>query len=125
MQSLNQYLAVFIGAGIGGTMRHGANQVAARWLAAGIPWSTFAVNVLGSIAVGAVTGYFAASGEGSATTKLFVATGILGGFTTFSAFSLEVTQYLQRGQLATAALYVAGSLLFSVAGVFAGLAAAR
>ncbi len=117
-------LVVFLGAGLGGVMRHAVNLAAARWLGQGFP-GTFAVNVTGSLLMGLIAGWFALRGEASQPVRLFLTTGLLGGYTTFSAFSLDAALLWQRGEAALAALYVAGSVVLSLAGVFAGLALMR
>jgi CrcB protein len=114
------YLIVFAGAGLGGALRHGVNELALRWFGTSYPVSTLAVNVVGSFAMGLLAGYFAFRGEASPAWKLFLATGVLGGFTTFSAFSLDVVLLYQRGAVVPAALYVAGSVVLSVAGLVLG-----
>jgi CrcB protein len=120
-------LIVFLGAGLGGAMRHGVNIGCARLCGTAFPWGTLTVNILGSAAMGLIAGYFAfRAGEGwSQHLRLFLTTGILGGFTTFSAFSLDVALLWERGQVAGAGVYVTGSVLLSILGVFAGLAAMR
>jgi fluoride exporter len=119
------YLVVFLGAGLGGALRHAVNIAAARLLGVEFPWGTLAVNVLGSLAIGLVAGWFALRGEASEPWRLFLATGLLGGFTTFSAFSLDVALLYERGALGAAGLYVLASVGLSIAAVFAGLALAR
>lgn len=115
------YLIVFLGAGIGGALRHGVNVAAMRLLGAGYPWGTLAVNIAGSLAMGLLAAWFAFKGDDGGHWRLFLATGILGGFTTFSAFSLDVALMVERHQLGPAALYVGASVLLSVAGLFVGL----
>jgi fluoride exporter len=115
------YLIVFLGAGFGGALRHGVNIAAARLLGTGFPFGTFAVNLLGSLAMGLIAEYFALRGDASQSWRLFLTTGILGGFTTFSAFSLDVALLWDRGQTGLALLYVAGSVLLAIAGLFLGL----
>ena len=119
------YLIVFIGAGIGGALRHGVNGAAARLLGTGFPWGTLAVNIAGSLIMGLLAGYFAFRGEAAQVWRLFFTTGILGGFTTFSAFSLDTALLYERGQMAPLAAYVAGSVLLSILAVFLGLAIMR
>ena len=116
-------LLVFLGAGLGGVLRHGVNLAAARVLGAGLPWGTLAVNVVGSFLMGLIAGWLALrAGEGwSQPVRLFLATGILGGFTTFSAFSLDAALLWERGQGGMAAAYVAGSVVLSLAALAAGL----
>lgn len=115
------YLIVFLGAGIGGALRHGVNVAALRLLGAGFPWGTLAINVTGSFVMGLVAEYFALKSGLSPQWRLFLTTGILGGFTTFSAFSLEVALLYERGELMAAGLYVLGSVVLAVVGLFAGL----
>ncbi|MCU4182355.1 fluoride efflux transporter CrcB [Bosea sp. BH3] len=118
---------VFLGAGIGGVLRHGVNLAALRWPLASFPYGTLAINILGSGLMGLVAGWFAfRAGEGTPHgLRLFLATGILGGFTTFSAFSLDAVLLWQRGETAAAATYVVGSVLLSLAALVAGLALVR
>ena len=115
------YWIVFLGAGIGGAMRHGVNVAALRLVGAGFPWGTLAINIAGSFAMGLVAEYFALKSGLPQQWRLFLATGVLGGFTTFSAFSLEVALLYERGELMSAGLYALGSVVLAVAGLFAGL----
>lgn len=115
------YLIVFAGAGLGGALRHASNVWALRWFGSNYPVSTLAVNVIGSFAMGLLAGYLALRGEAPQAWRLFLATGVLGGFTTFSAFSLDVVLLYQRGALLQAALYVVLSVTLSVAGLLVGL----
>jgi CrcB protein len=119
------YAIVFLGGGLGAALRHGVNLGAARWLGAGFPFGTLIVNVTGSLVMGLIAGYFAFKGDASQNWRLFLTTGILGGYTTYSAFSLDAALLYERGEVGLAAIYVVGSVLLSVAGLFAGLAIAR
>ncbi|MGE0564877.1 MAG: fluoride efflux transporter CrcB [Pseudolabrys sp.] len=119
------YLVVFLGGGIGAALRHGVNLGAARLLGTNFPWGTLTVNVVGSLAMGLIAAYFAFKGDASQHWRLLLATGVLGGFTTFSAFSLDVALLYERGALGLAALYVLASVALSIAGLFAGLALMR
>jgi CrcB protein len=119
------YLIVFFGAGLGGAMRHGVNILVPRLFALGFPAHTLIINVLGSFLMGVIAEYFALKAHLPPMWRLFLTTGVLGGFTTFSAFSLDAALLYERGQLASAALYVAGSVVLSIAGLFAGLALVR
>ena len=118
------YLLVFVGAGLGGVLRHGVNVLVPRWGVA-LSHGTLFVNVAGSLLAGLVSGYFAFRGEGTPLLRLFLMTGILGGFTTFSAFSVDVVLLFERGELAAAATYAVGSVVFSVAATLLGLWLAR
>jgi len=119
------YLFVFVGAGIGGALRHGVNLAAARLFGAGVPAGTFAVNVLGSFVMGLLAGYFAYRTGINQHVRLFLTTGILGGFTTFSTFSLDTALLVERHAFALAAGYVIGSVGLGLAGLFFGLALFR
>ncbi len=119
------YILVFFGGGLGATLRHLVNVFCARCLGTGFPWGTFIINITGSTVMGLIAGYLAFKGEASQPWRLFVMTGILGGYTTFSAFSLDAALLYERGELGLAALYVAGSVVLSIAGLFAGLALMR
>ncbi|MGV2184002.1 fluoride efflux transporter CrcB [Rhizobium rhizogenes] len=119
------YLIVFLGAGAGGALRHGINQLATYLFGMAFPYGTLAVNVAGSFLMGVLAEYFAFRNGVSQEIRLFLTTGILGGFTTFSTFSLDTISLGERGQWVTAAAYVAVSLVFSLAGLFAGLAIVR
>ena len=120
-------LLVFLGAGIGGVLRHGVNLATLRWLGPGFPFGTMAINILGSGLMGLLVGWLAfRAGEGwTQHGRLFCATGVLGGFTTFSAFSLDAVLLWQRGDLAMAAFYVLGSVVLSLIALFTGLALVR
>jgi len=127
------YLIVFFGAGIGGALRHAINRAT---LPSGslFPVGTFFINVSGSLAMGVIAGWltFRADGAGHFASgfhgqhvRLFLTTGLLGGFTTFSAFSLDTALLIERGRFGFAVLYATGSVLVSVAALFTGLAIMR
>ena len=119
------FLIVFLGGGIGAALRHGVNLVFARLLGTAFPFATLFENVTGSVVMGLLAAYLAFKGDASQHWRLFLTTGILGGYTTFSAFSLDVALLYERGEFALAALYVAASVALSVGGLFAGLAIVR
>ena len=119
------FLLIFLGGGIGSILRHAVNQKSAALLGVNFPWGTLCVNIIGSIAMGLLAGWFAFRGEGGQMLRLFLATGILGGFTTFSAFSLDAALLWERGQAAAAGMYVAGSVVSAIVGIFVGLAIMR
>jgi CrcB protein len=134
VNSLYGYLVVVLGAGIGGGLRHAVNRTSLPfgW---SFPWGTLTVNVVGGFAMGIVAGWFAFHdkgghtlrlGPGGAVTsqhlRLFLTTGILGGFTTFSAFSLETVLLLERGRTAAALSYAGGSVVLSVGALMLGMA---
>ncbi len=119
------YLVVFLGAGLGGALRHGVNLATLRWFGVGFPAGTLAVNIVGSLAMGLIAGYFALKGDAPQAVRLFLTTGVLGGFTTFSAFSLDAVLLWERGQSPVAAAYVAASVVCALVGLVAGLAIVR
>lgn len=117
------YLIVFLGAGFGGVLRQGVNAYTLRHLdLADFPAGTLFINIAGSVAMGLIAGYFAYRGpEFGPGWRLFLTTGILGGFTTFSAFSLEAVLLYQRGAVGAAGAYVAGSMVTAILGCALGL----
>jgi fluoride exporter len=119
------YLLVFFGGGLGATLRHLINLTCARYLGTAFPWGTFIINISGSTAMGLIAGYLAFKGEASQPWRLFLMTGVLGGYTTFSAYSLDAALLYERGELGLAAFYVIGSVTLSIAGLFGGLALVR
>ena len=119
------YLLVFVGGGLGASLRHLVNLTCARGLGTAFPWGTFIINISGSLVMGLIAGYLAFKGEASQPWRLFLMTGILGGYTTFSAFSLDAALLYQRGEIGSALFYVLGSVVLSIAGLFAGLALVR
>lgn len=115
------FLIVFLGAGIGGALRHGVNLVCLRLFGPVFPWGTIAVNIIGSTVMGALAVYFALRGGSGQGMRLFLTTGMLGGFTTFSTFSLDTLSLFQRGDTAAAIGYVALSLAASLVGLSAAM----
>lgn len=122
-------LLVASGGGVGAWLRFVTGKV---WIAAlgpvaagAFPWATLTVNVLGSGAMGLLAGWLARHGTGGEGWRLLLGVGVLGGFTTFSAFSLELALMIERGQLGLALLYAGLSLAAGLGGLFAGLAAVR
>jgi CrcB protein len=119
------YLIVFIGAGIGGALRHAVNVGAARLFGYGFPLGTLIVNIAGSFLIGLLAGYFAFRPGIDQHLRLFLTTGILGGFTTFSAFSLDTALLVERHAYALAAGYAVGSVAVSLLALFLGLSLFR
>jgi fluoride exporter len=120
------FLIVFVGGGLGAALRHGVNLLAARAFGATFPFATLFENVSGSLVMGLVVGCFAFRSGGAAQHwQLFLTTGVLGGYTTFSAFSLDAVLLYERGAIGLATLYVAGSVALSIAGLITGLLLAR
>lgn len=121
------YAFFIIGAGgaAGAMARHGVNLAAMRLFGMDFPWGTLAVNVSGSFLMGVLAGLFAVVWNAPQDVRLFLTTGLLGGFTTFSAFSLDVALLWERGQAPHALAYAAGSVMISVLALFSGLALGR
>ena len=115
------FAIVFLGGGLGAAIRHGVNLAGLRLLGPDFPYATMFINITGSLVMGLAAAWFAFKGDASQHWRLFLTTGILGGYTTFSAFSLDAALLYERGQLGLAAVYVTGSVVLSIAGLFAGL----
>lgn len=117
---MSQWLLIAAGGALGSVARHGFNLGVTRMMGNGFPWGILSVNVLGSFLIGAVAaGMLRVSGSNTALSPLFV-TGFLGGFTTFSAFSLDVMKLVQAGQGSAAMTYVVASVGLSLLAVFMG-----
>lgn len=114
------FFLVFIGSGIGGAVRHGVGLAALRLFGIGFPAGTLLINIGGSLAMGVVAEYWAIRSGLPQPMRLFLTTGIIGGFTTFSTFSLETALLWERGQPVTAAAYVAASNALSIGALFGG-----
>jgi len=132
---MNHFLIVAAGGAIGAGLRHLVGLGALRFLGSAFPAGTMTVNIAGSFLMGALVAWLALKADiagwpgmvfGSGQNmRLFLATGLLGGFTTFSAFSLDALLLWERGETTMAAFYVVGSVVLSLAGLFAGLAFVR
>ena len=120
---LTSLLQVALGGAIGASGRYLVNVGALRLMGPGFPWATLVVNVAGSFAMGALI-VVLANKDATRLAPLLM-TGLLGGFTTFSAFSLDAVTIYERGQLGLAALYVGASVVLSLAALVAGMALAR
>lgn len=123
-------LFVAAGGALGAVLRYQTGRTLTRMLGpqtmTAFPWATLAVNVAGSLAMGMLAGWLARhSGPAAESWRLFAGVGLLGGFTTFSAFSLEMMLLIERGQAATALTYALVSLLAGLAGLYLGLIAMR
>ncbi|WP_417682376.1 fluoride efflux transporter CrcB [Roseibium sp.] len=119
---MNHFLLVALGGGIGAGLRHLVGLWTIRTFGPGFPYGTITVNIVGSLIMGLFIGWLVRHGVGgSQSLRYFVATGVLGGFTTFSAFSLDVALMWERGATQAAVAYVLLSVALSIAAVFAGL----
>ncbi|MBC7285664.1 fluoride efflux transporter CrcB [Hoeflea sp.] len=116
---------VFIGGGLGAVSRHLTGLAVLRLAGVRFPWGTMAVNILGSLAMGLLIAWLARRSAGDVHLRLLLATGFLGGFTTFSAFSLDAVSLYERGALTAAAAYVIASVTVSILALFGGLWLAR
>jgi fluoride exporter len=121
---MNPIILVMSGGAIGAGLRYGLSRalplVGDSW-----PWPTFVANVLGGLAMGILAAWVLRGDNSAEPLRLFIGVGVLGGFTTFSAFSLEMAQMVQRGQAALAAGYAIASVLLALGALFAGMTAAR
>lgn len=122
---MNSLFPVMIGGAIGAGARHLVGQAMLARLGPGFPWWTLSVNIVGSLAMGLLIGLLARGGAGGETARLFVGVGILGGFTTFSSFSLEFWVLFERGQTGQAAFYVLASVIGALLACGAGMIAVR
>ncbi|MCW5722012.1 MAG: fluoride efflux transporter CrcB [Devosia sp.] len=123
---MHGFLLVGVGGAIGSMARYGLGMIIGRLWPAGFPLATLLINILGSIGMGVFVGVMARLlPPGQGELRLFVAVGLLGGFTTFSSFSLDAIVLLERGELANAALYVALSVVVCLAGLYLGLLISR
>lgn len=118
---LTQSLLVALGGGIGAWLRFAVGRLSAASM---FPWATLVVNITGSFAMGLLVGWLARQG-GNEAVRLLIGVGLLGGFTTFSAFSLELVNLAQRSAVALAAGYALVSVVAGVLGLCAGLALVR
>ena len=118
---MNMLLAVACGGALGAVARHLVSGQVMRWVGSGFPWGTLTVNVLGSFFLGVLLEYFALRWSATQEMRGFLAVGLLGGFTTFSAFSLDAVLLLERGSLGPAFAYIVGNVVLSICGLFAGL----
>ncbi|WP_339763318.1 fluoride efflux transporter CrcB [uncultured Hoeflea sp.] len=122
---MNSLVLIFIGGGLGAVSRHLSGMAVMRASGPGFPWGTMVVNIIGSFVMGCLIAWLARRSSGDADLRLLLATGFLGGFTTFSAFSLDAVTLYERGALTAAAAYVIASVTVSILALFGGLWLAR
>jgi CrcB protein len=118
---MNVMLAVAAGGAVGSLARYLIMSQVGAWWGVNFPWGTLAVNVVGGFVIGALVEIFALVWSPGPEMRAFLTVGVLGGFTTFSAFSLDVVTLMDRGEAMLAALYVAASVVLSVLALVAGL----
>jgi fluoride exporter len=116
---------VALGGAIGSVLRYGVNLATPRFLGNDFPWATLTVNVVGSFLMGLLVAFLTEKFADQPDLRLFLTTGILGGFTTFSAFSLDVFGLMQRGENSVALVYVLASVALSILAVFGGFMVSR
>jgi fluoride exporter len=114
-------LAVAVGGAAGSVARFVTMSAIGHWFGAAFPYGTLAVNMIGSLMMGVLVEGWALVWSPTQELRALLAVGVLGGFTTFSTFSLDIVVLMQRGELAVAALYMVVSVVLSVGGLFAGL----
>ena len=119
------YLVVFVGGGLGAALRHAVNRASLAYFGPDFPYGTVIVNVVGGLLMGVFAELFLVKGGGTQEFRLFLTTGLLGGFTTFSAFSLDAALMWQRSDFAALTVYVGASVVLSVAALFLGMASVR
>ena len=116
---------VALGGAIGAVLRYQIGRGLAQWVGpqalTAFPWATLTVNVSGSLAMGLLAGWLARHGQGAEQWRLLAGVGLLGGFTTFSAFSLEMMMLIERGQPSLAFLYAALSIIVGLTALYIGL----
>ncbi|WP_423604374.1 fluoride efflux transporter CrcB [Sphingomonas sp. MS122] len=122
---MNHLLLVMLGGAIGAGARHLTGRAALALWGPGFPWGTLIVNLVGGMLMGLLAGWLAARSSGDEALRYLLGVGVLGGYTTFSAFSLETANMLQRGDHGVALLYILASVVGSIAALFAGLQLAR
>ena len=122
--AMNPVILVMSGGAIGAALRYGLSRALPVNLG-GWPWPTFAANLLGGLAMGMLAAWLVRGNGAAEPLRLFLGVGVLGGFTTFSAFSLEMAQMVQRGQGMMAAAYAVVSVILALGAVFAGMMLAR
>ncbi len=119
-------LQVALGGAIGAALRYQTGKSAVHWLGAGFPYGTMIVNVIGSLLMGVLAVYLLERMDGSFQRYgPFLLTGVLGGFTTFSAFSLDAIYLIERGRIMAATVYMGGSVVLAMTALFAGMAITR
>jgi fluoride exporter len=121
---MNPIILVMSGGAIGAGLRYGLSR-ALPYAGDSWPWATFAANVLGGLAMGVLAAWVMRGDNSAESLRLFVGVGVLGGFTTFSAFSLEMMRMIERGQIGLAMGYAVASVLLALGALFVGMTAAK
>lgn len=122
---MHHLFLVMLGGAIGAGARHLVGRAALSYWGPGFPVGTLAVNVIGGLAMGLLAGWLASRASGDEALRYLLGVGVLGGFTTFSAFSLETVLMIERGELMTASFYIIASVVLAIGALFAGLQVSR
>ena len=122
---INTIAAIAAGGAIGALLRHGVNVGAVKMLGHGFPYGTLTVNIVGSFIMGALIVIFAHIAQPTETLRVFLITGLLGAFTTFSTFSLDFAALFERGEYINSGIYLSTSVILSIAALFGGMAIMR
>ncbi len=122
---MHHLFLVMLGGAIGAGARHLVGRAALALWGPGFPVGTLAVNVIGGLAMGLLAGWLASRASGDEALRYLLGVGVLGGFTTFSAFSLETVLMIERGELMTASFYIIASVVLAIGALFAGLLVSR
>lgn len=122
---MRMLVAVALGGALGSMARYLVSVLVGRWLGTAFPWNTLAVNLAGALAMGVLAELAVHAWQPSSTLRAFLIVGLLGGFTTFSTFSLDAAQLMERGDMAAAAVYMLVSAGGSVAALFGGIQLVR
>lgn len=123
---MNAYLLVGLGGALGSMARYGSGVAVGRLWGSSFPLGTLLINIAGSLAMGLFVGYLARTTPAwQADARLFVAVGVFGGFTTFSAFSLDAIYLVERGEIGQAVLYVGVSVIVAILALYFGLVVMR
>lgn len=115
------FVIVFLGAGLGGAARHGTNLLAARLFGTGFPFGTLAANLIGSFLMAVIMEFFALRSDLALNARLFLTTGVLGGYTTFSTFTLDAMLRIEQGDWLIASAYVVLSVLGALVAFLVGM----
>jgi CrcB protein len=122
---MQNILLAAVGGAIGSVLRYLVGVFSTRWFGPSFPWGTLTVNVVGAFVIGLMVEMIARRFNASPELRVFIVTGIIGGFTTWSSFTLDTMVLFERGATTAAFAYVVGSLVVSFAAIFAGLALGR
>lgn len=118
---MKNFLFVILGGGLGSGLRFWAGLIIKKHYNSSFPLATFAVNIIGCLLIGVIIGFFSKANTENDSLRLLLATGICGGFTTFSSFASENINLIQNNQIGLAILYIGGSIILGLLAVWAGI----